>query len=80
MNLETLTHISHAYTTSHHHQDYFSIAVPSESNEFMSSKMEQSRRHTALFLGRATLGSVFYVLSILFLKTALCLGIIIPNL
>ena len=80
MNLETLTHVSHAYTTSHHHQDYFSIAVPSESNEFMSSKMEQSRRHTALFLGRATLGSVFYVLSILFLKTALCLGIIIPNL
>ena len=83
MNLETLTHISLVYTASNHHQEYFSIAVPSESNKFMSKQMEQSRKHTAIFLGHTTLSigwSVFHVRSIVFLKTTLCLCISIPNL
>ena len=83
MNLETLTHISLVYTASNHHQEYFSIAVPSESNKFMSKQMEQSRKHPAIFLGHTTLSigwSVFHVRSIVFLKTTLCLCISIPNL
>lgn len=83
MNLETLTHISPVYTTSNHHQEYFSIEVPSESNKFMSNTMEQSRKHPAVFLGHAILligYSMFHVCSIVFLKTTLCLCITIPNL
>ena len=83
MNLETLTHISLVYTASNHHQEYFSIAVPSESNKFMSKQMEQWRKHTAIFLGHTTRSigcSVFHVRSVVFLKTTLCLCITIPNL
>ena len=61
MNLETLTHISLVYTASNHHQEYFSIAVPSESNKFMSKQMEQSGKHCHIFRAHYTLDWVLCV-------------------